>query len=298
MDATISLILTASDSPEAVEGFLKALGGGGLSWSEEGREIIVVSAFAMTAPPIGITWIQAAEGSVVPRLRRVGLDASRGSVVVFAEDSVRPCEGWLEAYRRAFLDPAVKSATGPSVYGSSKAAWDRAVFLFEYGDFALGIAPIVRPSGHNFAAVREVLANSGDELHEHELSLDGFRCADKAAVTHVRRYSPEEAVRDRFRFGRDYGARRWKGRFRPLGLVAIPGVAIVQGMRMFRLFTHRSLREFRPSWPALAVLVWAWSVGEGVGWLTARACGKRRGTPKGPASERPATGVRSCSWPL
>lgn len=56
------------------------------------------------------TVIEARPGADHARNR--ALEAASGEIVVFADDDVTPLPGWLEAFRRAFQDPAVLAAAG------------------------------------------------------------------------------------------------------------------------------------------------------------------------------------------
>ena len=47
------------------------------------------------------------------RTRNLGAERTAGELIAFLTQDATPCEGWLQAYRAAFADPAVGAAFGP-----------------------------------------------------------------------------------------------------------------------------------------------------------------------------------------
>ncbi|WP_435009160.1 glycosyltransferase family 2 protein [Tundrisphaera lichenicola] len=129
----LSIVIAATDSPRSVDRLLESLAGqvGGVA------EILVVAAFGPTglAPKPGVRWITAPPGTGVPRLRRLGLEDSRGRVVVFTEDSVLVDPGWVEAWLATFEDPRVLAASGLVDHDPRASAIDWAVVFCEYAPF-------------------------------------------------------------------------------------------------------------------------------------------------------------------
>ncbi len=286
----LSIVITATDSDRAVQQALDSL---------EGQvEILVVSTR------------ENGKGSTVPRLRRIGLEAAKGRVVAFLEDSCRAGPGWADAWIKAFSDPSLVAGSGLVEHDDPDASpLDRSVVFCEYAPF-LPPGPAGRPTrlaGNNFAVLRQVaLENSTDELHETEL-LDAIRgevrTVKSAVVHHVRRFSPREAFGDRFRFGLEYGGRRTLGApawFRWAGLIAGPAIFTAQVIRLSAtLLKNRRYRgQFLTTLPITLALLAAWSLGEWMGWSlgkpherAARTVGRtsgRLGSPRlGYKSNRP-----------
>lgn len=299
---SLSVVIAATDSPEAIDRSLQALEGQGA-----GRiEVIVVAAEApRSTPDPPVLWITAPPGSGVPRLRRLGLEASRGRVVAFLEDSCLVLNGWAEAWLSAFEDPALVAASGVVEHADEASTLDWAVVFCEYAPF---LPPIPkgasnRLAGNNFAVLRETaLRASDDEVHETAL-LAVFcrvRCADRglrfgmsgdgphsgpdktlgrtcirsveaARVRHVRRFGWREALTDRFRFGFEFGRLRTIGAspiIRWSGLVAGPAIFASQVGRLSRtiLRNHRYPGRFVGALPITLALLASWSLGEWLGW--------------------------------
>jgi len=297
---TLTVVIAATDGPRAVARAVASLSGQG-----GGRiEIIVVAsgfdptdadASSAIDPPRPIV---EPGGTGVPRLRRIGLEASRGRVVAFTEDSCLALPGWADAWASAFADPALVAASG-LVERDDASALDRAVFLSEYAPFLPPIptGPPSRLAGNNFAVVREsALRESGAEVHETAL-LAAIRRAggaiatvDRAIVRHVRRFGVREAFRDRLRFGFEFGRLRSEtGRGRLAGLIAGPAILAVQVVRLAGLARRnpRLLAGPAATLPLTLALLAAWSLGEWAGWVRGpiRATGRRR---RGKAARSPA----------
>ena len=197
----LSVVIAATDSPEAIDRALQALEGQGA-----GRiEVIVVVAEDMRPSsdpgsfflplPLGEAWgeghgltsdpgewiqrtslaprhpspggrgsqicdsrarrIIAPPGSGVPRLRRLGLEASRGRVVAFLEDSCLASTGWAEAWISAFEEPSLLTASGVVEHADDASTLDWAVVFCEYAPFLPPTSnrPPTRLAGNNFAVL-------------------------------------------------------------------------------------------------------------------------------------------------
>ena len=183
----LSVVIAATDSPSAVADALRALEG-----QAPGRiEVIVVEDFEAFCPPLPegegrqtfeppVRYLTAPPGSGVPRLRRLGLEAARGRVVAFTEDSCLAEPGWADAWLSAFDDPGLVAGSGVVEHDDDAPALDWAVVFCEYAPFlgATPDAPPARLAGNNFAALREVaLRLSGLEVHEVALLAEIRRSA-------------------------------------------------------------------------------------------------------------------------
>lgn len=286
-ERALSVVVAATDSTRAVRRTLASLG----RTDPLCIEVIVVAPDDPSAPPgersAGIVHVAAPRGVGVPRLRRLGLDAARGRVVAFTEDSCTLHPGWADAWVEAFAAPETLAATGPVVPAMGACPIDQAVFACEYAAFLPDgrSGPPKRLAGNNFA-VRRTVADRLDpvEVHEGEIitrvpRTDGaFRLVGGAVVSHARQFSPAEALRDRLRFGRDYGRRRasaWPWAVRTAGVLAGPAVWVVQVIRVTWTLL-RNQRDHGPlleSLPLTLALLVGWSVGEWMGCAGAWAVG-------------------------
>ena len=256
----------------------------------------------ITAPP----------GSGVPRLRRLGLEAARGRVVAFTEDSCLAEPGWADAWISSFDDPALVAGSGPVDHAEDASTLDWAVVFCEYAPFlastATSTGPPSRLAGNNFAALRSVaLRCSTDEVHETALLAAIYqaggtvRAVDAAQVRHVRRFGWGEAFGDRLRFGLEYGRLRTVGASpiaRWAGLVAGPAILAAQVARLSGtiLRDRRHPGRFARALPITLALLAAWSLGEWAGWclgpplLRRPPARRRRGTTGRTPGPRPARG--------
>lgn len=285
----LSVIVAASDSAEAVAGCLASLAIDG----ESERIEVVVAADRARIPRIdgseGVHWVPAEPGAGVPRLRRLGLEQARGGIVAFTEDSCRFDPGWADAWIDAFNDLEVQAATGPVEHADGGSTVDWAVFFCEYSPFLSpnGRETPSRLAGNNLAARRLGIdsAMNGTEIHEsiiHHQMIDRHGRmvqVEPARAWHVRRFALSEAIRDRVRFGWEFGRlRAATGRpgLRPLVVLAGPVILASQVVRLAwtLLVKRRHLGRFVQALPVTLALLTAWSAAEWLGWLTGPGPGR------------------------
>lgn|GEM_PF-1709768 len=302
---TLSIVIAASDSLEAVERTLASL-----RLDRDSLQVeLVVAASAQRIPKPGsisdAKWVSAEPGTGVPRLRRLGLEMAAAPLVAFTEDSCVLDPGWADAWLQAFRDPSIMAATGPIVadfkingtgdtVGESPdpqvnksaepprwqpASW--AVFFCEYAPFLSVQSSVARRlAGNNFAVrVRPGLFDL-PEIHESEVT---FALASRsgsmvnvasARAHHVRRYGFEEALGDRFRFGLEFGqlrAHRHSALLQRLAVFAAPAIFAVQLARLVStvLASGHYVGPFLASLPIIVLLLGSWSLGESLGWAMA-----------------------------
>ena len=310
----LSVVVAASDSAAAVARTLESLRA---QLPDVPFEVIVAAPFQGRLE--GVTWVVAAPGTGVPRLRRLGFDRATASVVAFTEDSCVVSPGWVAAWIQAFEESTIEAATGPVEPGMGDSCVDWSVFFCEYAPFlrrgSTGFPPPVRPAvpaglplgrhsrpyestrenhgsgngsrptkrlaGNNFAVRRDSpWIQSKEDVHEMEvagaiLARRGLmREVGPAAVRHVRRYSPRQALGDRLRFGREFGRLREAHRplwFRPLTMLSGPAILAVQAARLTAIVLGERchLGRFLQCLPITLALLCAWSAGEWWGGLTA-----------------------------
>lgn len=285
----LSVVVAATDSFEAASQCAASIVG------TEGVEILVVTSAEIPAEQGGsskVRWIRAESNAGVPSLRWLGFEQAQGVVVAFTEDSCRLDPGWSEAWIRAFDDSAILAASGPVEHEPGGSAIDWAVFFCEYAPFLgpEGGSRAGRLAGNNFAVRRAWLAQvleDGEEIHESQLAsrLLGagglIREVERSRAWHVRRFGLREAIRDRLRFGFDFGRLRaaespqW---FRPLAIALGPAILLAQlGRLAWTLARKRRHRErFLTFLPIVAALLLAWSLGEWLGWVIGSGSASRK----------------------
>lgn len=229
----------------------------------------------------------APEGSDVPRLRAVGMAATRGDIVALTEDHCVPEEGWLRSLVEAHADGG-EVVGGAMDNARSARTVDWAAFFAEYGFFGEG-AGEERPgedggppllTGANVSYARELVDRVAERARRGEwenvihddLAASGrtMRFLESAAVSHNRSWGLWEFCVDRFRHGRGYARRRLvdapSGR-RWLLLAGAPLLPAVLAVRIGRATPSRHRGVFLRALPATLVFLAAWSVGEAVGYL-------------------------------
>ncbi len=281
----LSVVVAASDSPQAVAGCLASLGDAGTSRFE-----LLVAADRERIPrpepaPRGVLWVEALPGEGVHRLRTRAMARASGEVVAFTEDSCRLGPDWVDAWLAAFENPEIVAATGPVEHATGGSILDWAVFFCEYAPFLRSSRRQItstRLAGNNFAARRESLERvlgSGD-VHESLLAeavqRSGFRIAlvEGAVATHVRRFTLRSALRDRLRFGFEFGRLRacTEPTSRRVAAALLGPLILLLQLGRLALTLARKQRHLGllvESFPITASLLTAWSVGEWLGWTTA-----------------------------
>ncbi len=294
----LSVIIAATDSPEAVARTLGSLGG------PDARRVEVIVAAPWPTAGGGARHVQGPPKSGVPALRWLGLQAARGRLVAFTEDSCVARPGWVDAWIAAFADPALAAASGLVEHDAGATLIDWAVVFCEYAPFLgdRGAGPPPRLAGNNFAATREAvaLASAGGEVHEVALLASVVRTGGEARlvpgamVRHVRRFGAREAFGDRFRFGLEFGRMRVASASRVvrwLGPAAGPAIFASQLARVGRsALASRHRGRFVRALPIALALLASWTLGEWAGWTW--------GPSKAKKVDRPAKGDRPRSGSL
>jgi len=275
----LSVVIAASHSAEALRRCALSVIAGAPAAA---FEVVVAAPPHLVEPhglPAGVVWAVAQRGAAVARLRAVGLEAARGEVVAFTEDSCLAQPDWAQAWLEAFADPAVRAATGPVGHARNASPVDWAVFFCEYAPFLepQRARPARRLAGNNFAARRRELlaARKAGGLDESAVWREASRqgratVAPRAGVRHVRAFGLREAICDRLRLGRDYGRSGAPGEPRTTRwakLLAGPAILLAQvGRLVGHLLTRPPVWEpFLESLPITLPLLAAWSVGEWLG---------------------------------
>jgi hypothetical protein len=214
-------------------------------------------------------WIQGKIGEGVPELRGKAIEQAEGDVIAFLEDACLPDLGWTEAVIQGFDDPQTDLVGGPVKQSTDSTKIDWAVYFAEYAPFAV---PQNRVAGLNFACRKSIL-KIGQPIYEHAFS-DMPSWLTSMSVKHMRKYDWDDALRDRRRFGLEYGELRWRGRvsiLTSLGVIATPGIFAIQICRLVNT-TRRCRSLLLPLIQAFVPtirLLWEWSISEARGWRRA-----------------------------
>lgn len=299
----VSVVIAATDSTAAVVRALRSLE---LEKVTGGAEILVVGAPSrIDARQIlsPASFLSAAETAGVPEMRALGLARARGDVVVFTEDSCTFGPRWLEAWKDGFQDPSVGAATGPVVHVAHARPLDSAVFFCEYAPFLTPPSRrgATRLAGNNFAIRHSVEWARCTEIYEFEVAAsladrrERVAWLDSVSVCHVREFSLRESLRDRLRFGLEFGQLRAKACSRSACFAASlvgPLILLSQIARLTAIIVRRPdfWGEYLSALPITLGLLSAWSVGEWVGWVG--------GAHPAAVRRRRETTARSASRPL
>ena len=255
--------------------------------------------------PDGPRYLAGPAGADAHELRRLGLDEAKGRIVAFTEDSCRFASGWAASWLEAFETPDLVAATGPVEPSRLATVLDDAVFLCEYAPFlgtsASGPRTPRRLAGNNFASRIGELPRGSRSIDETDVMAfvrgRGGRVANLAdcGVVHARGYSLAEAIRDRLRFGLQFGrsrAARWSSWERGIR-VALGPVALASQLLRLAATLARSRRmggALIDAGPLAAALLAAWTVGEWLGWLLGGAVANEVEHRPDPPRDRPAKG--------
>jgi hypothetical protein len=260
-------------------------------------ELVLVRAASAADAPSGARSLAAPPGSTVPRLRALGLEAARGTIVAFGEAFLRPVPGWTDAHlaahraNRAHQDRRVSAVAGSFARATGRAP-DWALTFVEYGRFLAAGSPPRRDDA-SFANVsfdRErllaLLGGAPQELVEPEVlaclraaGVDFAFCAE-ACLLDENQVPLGRALVALYHHGRFYGARRVaRSSFgtRLLRCALSPLVPPLQLARVARrALAAGAVAPLLRAFAALVLLCCAWAVGEGVGSLVGEGASGRR----------------------
>jgi len=233
--------------------------------------------------------VDVARGTPYDDARAAGVRAARAPLIAFSEDHSFPQPGWAAALVRAFdhgwtgVGPAIENANPHSVV-----SW--ANLLIEYGPWVspASAGACAHIPGHNSAYRRDALLALSDRLAtmiraetvmQWLLGRSGHRFTiEPAARTRHLNFEffvPSLALR--FHTGRQFACQRsatWSRFRRAVFAAATPLITLVRLMRIVSLpvMTRRPAMAMR-ALPLLVLFLSVASVGELVGYATARAGG-------------------------
>ncbi len=220
-------------------------------------------------------------------LRSLGVERAVGEIVAVTEDHCQPVRGWADAVVRAHT--AERGAVGgPVDKRGPDGAVGWAVYFLDYGRY---MPP--RPEGPaaeltdlnvsykraDLAAIRETWAGEFHEPSVHAaLESRGLQLWFAPAMT-VEQHRPirlGEALRDRYVFGRLFGATRVAEAPATRRLIAAAASPLLPPLLVWRVcrgvYARRRRRaELLRALPAILLLASAWALGEFMGYVTRRA---------------------------
>lgn len=229
-----------------------------------------------------ITVVPVDQKLTIPRLRFLGVGASKAPIVAFLEDHVAVEPGWAAAILEAHRNDC--GAVGGAVADGRTDLVSTAAFLCEYHRY---MPPVVEGPcddlpGNNIAYKREViekyayLLDNGkwESWINQELKAEGAltRSTGRAVVRHIKPFGFMHFLTQRFHFARSFaGMRRddqsWTRRIvYGLGSIALPLLFL---LRIFRAVIVKRVApgRFLKALPLIVVFVSAGAIGEMIGYI-------------------------------
>ena len=216
------------------------------------------------------------------------LAAAHGDVVLLTEDHCVPDSGWVRSM--ALTIDRHGSAVGGAVDPLSPELMTAFDWAFYYVDFYKYQAPLSAGIADSLSVCNVAYRRSDlesltepwrESFHETRIHMallkQGARLwmEPRATVRAGRRVNRTDALRERYSFGRYYACRRIEHphqqarRWLAVGSPLLP-LLLLGRMARASAREDRNARRFLRSLPDLATLVLAWSLGEALGYLTAR----------------------------
>jgi hypothetical protein len=219
-------------------------------------------------------------------LRARGLAAARGDVIGLIEDHARPDENWCA--RMAAAHHAPHAAIGGAIENGVDRALNWAVYYCDFGRYQNPLPPgqssfasdanvtykrsALQPIRSTWEeAFREVVVNATLISRGETIALR----PDVVVYQNRRGLRLGAVMRERFVWGRSYAATRCR-RLGNLTRLAYAGVCpLLPGILFLRMAATAwrkgsHFEAFVRALPLTVALVTIWSIGEGVGYLTAR----------------------------
>jgi hypothetical protein len=279
-EPTLSIVIGATASPEALEACLDAL-----EPQRDGAEVVVCET-TRTPPELRAryNWVRFVErhGQLVPVLWRDGIEASSGDIVALTISPMVPAADWVAALRAAHVDhEAVGGAIDPGP----------GLRLSDWAEYFCRYAREMRPfeareaddlAGDNAAYRRAHLERWHDEwrngfwenVFHRRLRREGIGLwLTPNVVVHQGRSAGAAAfIRQRLEHGRLYGHQRGEhfGRARnAAGVAASPIVPFLMTARLLReVFRRRRYRlRVLAALPLILVFNLVWATAEALGHL-------------------------------
>lgn len=225
-------------------------------------------------------WVNAPDGHIVPRLRRLGMAASHGQIVAILEDDCLVAPGWCEAILVAHRTPdvAIGGAVEPGPY---RRGIDWAVFFCEYGRFMQPLPERPTPDlpGNNVSYKRAALdalplSDGFYDVFVHQRWAHegrGLRADGTIVIRQVNFRRWYHVTRMPFHHGRGFAGSRFPGANLPWRL-ATSGLALFLPLlttaRIIGLaLERRRFGRLPRALPWIILFATSWSLGESAGYL-------------------------------
>lgn len=286
--ADLSIVVVSFNGERLLTRCLESLG---IETGPHGAEILVVAdwdgpggrpAERLANVFSQVRWIDVPPGCTVPRMRALGIAASRGNIVALLEDDCVVEPGWCGAMLAAHR--AVGGAVGgPVEPGPYRRALDWAVYFCDHGRFMLplGDRAFALP-GNNLsftqAAFARLPAGAAHEFFE-VFAHDAWqrervptRLEPAAAVRNVNAWTLAHVTWIPYHHGRAFGGRRvagqplWRRGSMGLFAAALPALKVTRVVREV-VSRRRLIGPMLYALPWIVVLSTCWSLGEGVGYF-------------------------------
>jgi hypothetical protein len=228
-----------------------------------------------------VRWIEAPPGCTVPRLRTLGIAASRGDAIALLEDDCLVQPGWCQAALTVTGSgyAAIGGAVEPGPYRRTS---DWGVYFCEYARFMLPVPKIDSPPlpGNNAVYTRSALLQlppSAQEGFQEVFVQAEWRrvglatsASDALVVQNINSWPAQQVTSVPFHHARAYAARRFQGRSLAERIPIALTTALLPAVKTYRLLME-SARRGRLVGPLVRSLPWviafntSWSVGEAIG---------------------------------
>ncbi len=285
----LSVVIASSNDASMLDQCIKALAPHVVSGEVE---LIVVRAadrsaglgrHALLTETTALHWIDAPARSTVPRLKGLGIAASRAERIALLEDDSVVAAGWCH---QAMSTPESTAAVGGAVEpGPYRRALDWAVYFCEFGRFMLPVPtmPNAPLPGNNVVysrwAIAALPATARHDLRDAFVHAAWQRDAVPTAVNgslvvhNINTWSMAYVTSAPFHHGRAYAGERFGGRrpFVRAGLaLLIAGLPFLKIARIVvDTIRRRRLRgRLLQALPWIVVFVTSWSFGELAGCLS------------------------------
>jgi len=234
-------------------------------------------------------------------LRMVGVKAARGCYTALTEDHTTLAPRWCGTAVELLEEHPELGAVGGAMECGSNRLLNRAIYYCDYGRYQnpLPEGPAAFVSDSNVVyrrqaldEIRSVWGSRFNELPVHQALVERGRPIWLTPRITARQNRGEmtlgEALKERYVWGRAFGAIRFDGRSvgrRLIHASLSPALPMVLTFRLIRkaFSGGQHLGEFLPALPHIALLTSVWASGEFVGYVTGR-----------PNSNEPARASAAC----
>jgi len=225
--------------------------------------------------------IEASPRESLPELRRRGIESARGALIALSEDHCQPASDWFSGIAAAHRQNPAAAIGGSLENAAAERLIDRVVFLMEYAAFCPPVAsgPVKQLAAANVSYKRTAFESgtaiqSGyRETRLHAALRESGRVVwmePRLRVWHKKRYGLQQALSERFHYGRWYAGEREAraGPGRRMGILILSAglPALILGRLAANIF--RRPQHWPTFWLGLPLLIGlsiAGTIGEMIG---------------------------------